>query len=283
MKKRMFAAMIAMLLLLSQWCFAEQEYVDLNERFSEQITYEYAGETYYLKERVKTTLVLCANVPEDPQAGAGSVELLVILPVDDDSKLIRPIQFSPDMLVSWLEGEEQEKTFRQLFEETENAQAGCERMVEVLNALFPTAVVEQYAMLDMRGLPVLDGLENDGNNTAGEELIERLRAIKHEVEQGNKNVNTMINDLSGYIVTDMNSGAMMKVADKAERYSRYRRILFPVVGDEEETAESEDAATEETVTEETEIELPLIPDLETFEPMMLEIYYKDEGIWEKAE
>lgn len=262
-KNRLLAALLAVLVLLGQWCFAEQEYVNLDERFSNQSTYQYDGETYYLKDRVKTTLVLCANVPDDPQAGAGSLELMVILPVDDDKKFITPVQFSPDMLLSWLEGDDQAKTLGQLFEETETPQAGCEQLVAALNALFPAEVIGQYAMLDLRGLSVLDGIANDETNTTGEALVERLRTIKREVEQGGDNINTMISELSGYIVTDMNSGAMMKVADKADRYDRSHRTPFPVVESGEEA----------------ETDQPLIPDLEAFESMMLEIYYKDNGIW----
>ena len=77
-------------------------------------------------------------------------------------------------------------------------------------------------------------------------------------------------DLVDYVITDMKSGAMMKVADKADRYDRSYRTPFPV----EEVVEE---AAEEEVPENNE---PLIPQMELFEEMMIGIYYDDTGIWE---
>ncbi len=263
-KIRMIAVALAMLLALCQTAFAEQAYVNLDERFGNEETYEFDGQTYYLKNRVKTTLVLCANLSEKPEEGVGKAEMILLVPVDDDSKTITPIQLNGNMLAAWLEGEEQGKTLAQLFAEAESAEAACARMVEAVNALFPTAVVEQYAALDLRGLPVLDGIENDETNVTGEALIERMKAIKATVEQsGDVNLNAMLSDLSGYIITDMKSGAMMKVVDKAERYDRVPRTMFPVVQTEGEI----------------EAEEPLNPDLSTFEEFMLGVYYDDTSMW----
>ena len=261
-KIRLLAIAMAMLLTLCGTGFAQQAYVDLDARFSSQETYEYNGETYYLKNRVSTALVLCANLPEVEQDGAGSAEMILLLPIDDDSKTVTPVQFGTEMLASWLEGDEQEMTLGVIYAQAQTTQAGCEKLVEVLNALFPSNVIEQYALLDLRGLPVLDGIENDEINVTGEELIARLKNIKTLVEQeGGKDVNSMLGDMSGYIVTDMKSGAMMKIVDKVERYDRAGRTPFPVMEMPEETNE------------------PLIPDLEAFGEMMLNIYYTDNSIW----
>ena len=261
-KRRFLAAIMIMLLALSQIAFAEQEYIDLEDRFSYKETYEYCGETYYLKNRVNTTLVLCANLSEDVQSGVGSAELILLLPVDDDSKTISPIQFEGNMLASWLEGEDQAKTLSQLFAEAESTEAACERLVEALNELFPSAVIEHYAVLDLRGLPVLDGVENDEVNVTGEALIERMKAIKRQIEQdGDINVNALLKDMSGYIITDMKSGAMMKVVDKADRYERAHRTPFPVIEPVEESEE------------------PLMPELAAFDEIMLDIYYDDTSMW----
>lgn len=261
-KIRFFAVVLAMLLVLCQAAFAEQQYVNLEERFDGQETYEYGEETYYLKNRVSTTLVLCANLSGEEQAAPKSAELIVLLPIDDGSKSISPIQLDVNMVASWLEGEDQANTLGQLFAEAESADAACVRLMEVLNGLFPTDVIGNYALLDLRGLPVLDGVENDENNVTGEALIDRLKAIKNQVEHNSAtDINAMISDLSDYIITDMKSGAMMKVVDKVDRYDREARALFPVQETEPESVE------------------PLVPELAVFEEMMIDIYYDESGIW----
>lgn len=263
MKERRFLAIVlAMLLMFSQVVFAEEAYVDLEARFDNVLTYEYNGVTHYMKDRVSTTLVLCANLSDETEAGAGSAELILLLPIDDDSRTSAPIQFDPGMTASWLEGENAEKTLGELFSEAENADAGSIGLMETINALFPAAVVEHYAVLDLRGLPKLDGIENDEANVTGEALVERLKAIKNMTEQDPEaDLNSMLSALSGYIITDMKSGAMVKVVDKVDRYDRSSRVPFPVIVPEDET-----------VTE-------ILPDLTAFEDIMVGIYFDDTRAW----
>jgi len=259
---KLMAALLVVFFAMSQTVFAQQAYVDLDARFDNQETYEYNGETYYLKNRVSTTLVLCANLPEDGQEGAGSAELILLLPIDDDGKTIAPIQFSADMMLSWLEGDDREMTLGQMYAQAQSAQAGCEALMEAVNALFPSAVIEHYALLDLRSLPALDGIENTADNVTGEALIERMKTIKRQFEQdANADVNSMLNSLSGYIVTDMKSGAMMKIVDKADRYDRSPRMHFPLI----ETADESAAAA--------------VPDLDAFGEIILSVYYTDTSLW----
>ena len=166
------------------------------------------------------------------------------------------------MLASWLEDAEQSETMGQIYTEALSAQDGCERMMEALNALFPSEVIDQYVLLDLSGLPVLDGIENDAFNVTGEQLIVRLKNIRQKIEaDGTADVNAMLSELSGYIVTNMKSGAMMKIVDKADRYDRESRMAFPVM------------------ELQTEGEQMLVPDLAAFEGIMLDIYYDDTSLW----
>lgn len=263
MKKIKFCALVlALLMLLGQATVAEEAYVNLDDRFADVATYEHDGATYYMKDRVSTTLVMCANLFEDAAEGVGSAELILLLPIDDDAKTATPIQIEGSMRAAWLEGEDGEKTLSELFSEAEDAEAACAKLVEALNALFPSAVIEHYATLDLRGLPVLDGVENDETNVSGDALVERLKAVKAQAEQGAKDANSMLSALSSYIVTDMKSGALMKVVDKVDRYDRAHRTPFPVV---EAAADAAEAALE--------------PDLDAFEEMMIGIYYDDTRMW----
>lgn len=262
---RFLAVLLALLLMVCQTAFAEQAYVNLEERFGDVPTYEHEGSTYYLKSRVSTVLVMCANLAQDASEGIGSAELILLLPIDDDAKRISPIQFDGGLIAGWLETQESQQTLNELFAASADAHAGAVKLVDTLNALFPEPPIEHYAMLDLRGLPQLDGIANDEVNTSGEALVERLRAIKNQAEQsGSGDLNSMLNSMSGYIITDMKSGAMMKVVDKADRYDRASRMSFPVL---EKPAEGE--------------ELPekLNADLNAFADMIVEIFYEDTRIW----
>ena len=259
---RFLAIALTMILLVCQAAAAEETYIDLQERFGDVQTYEYEGATYYMKNRVSTTLVLCANLPPEGQTGAGNAELILILPIDDDAKTASPIQFDAGMTAGWLEGEDAGKTLGELYAQAENADEGSLRLMEAINALFPAAVIEHYALLDLRGLPNLDGIENTAENVAGEALVERLKAIKTATEANpDADLKGMLNALTGYIVTDMKSGAMIKVVDKVDRYDRSSRVPFPAAEQTDETIGA------------------IYPDLDAFEAMMLEIYFTGDRAW----
>lgn len=278
---KILSMLLVLVFLIAQAAFAEGDYINLDERFGDVPTYEYNGTTYYMKDRVNTTLVMCANLEGFETEGIGAAELIVLLAIDDDSKKVLPIQFEGNTLASWVEGAEEEATLNDLFAAKTDATEGTQAMVDALNALFPSAVIENYAVLDVAGLPILDGVENNAENTSGEGLTERLRAIKGSVEQSSTSeMNGMLDSMSDYIVTNMKSGALLKVVDKTDRYDRSKRVPFPVVGQEEAEADVEVETTEAPVeTEIPEIAVPLQADLEAFMQLMLEFYYEDTKMW----
>jgi len=256
---RIIAAALMLLMLLMT--AAAEDYVDLGDRFSDIPSYEYNGTTYYMKDRVNTTLVMCVNLNDDGMS-AGTVELMLLLVIDDDAKTVTPIQLDPAMTVDWLEDGEETLTLGEIFSGAANADEGSIALIAALNALFPEDVIEHYALFDLRGLPVLDGIENDETNTTGEVLVDRLKAAKKAAEEsGADDATDMLDSMSGYIITDMKSGAMMKVVDKVDRYDRPSRTYFPVL----EPADENDTR--------------VMGDMEAFEAIMIELYYETGSIW----
>lgn len=270
MRKNRAIALVAALALFGMHAAQASEYIDLEARFGDVESYEYNDVTYYKKDRVSTTLVMCANFSEE---GVGSAEMIVLLPIDDDAKTVAPIEIQANTIASWLEDAQQDETLMEIFAQSESAEDACVKMMDALNGLFPSAMIEHYMTLDLRGLPLLDGIENTEENVTGDALMARLRNIKSQVESGAMSANSMLNSLSGYIVTDMKSGAMMKVVDKVDRYERSHRMPFPVLTDEIAQADENDENAQEAQ------EQTLEPDLDAFEQMMIDIYYQDTKIW----
>ncbi|MGN0801781.1 MAG: hypothetical protein ACI4MF_04195 [Candidatus Faecivicinus sp.] len=262
----------AVLLLMMMFCSAgvAEDYVDLNERFSDVVTFEYEDQTYYLKERVTTVLAACINA--DPQEGS-TLELLLLLAVNDNAKTAALLQLDGAMPADWLEGES--RSLNEIFSAEDGLDAGCERMVSVLNGLFPTEIVSSYVALDEAGLPLLDGIENDDENVSGDALVERLRAIKNGASDASTSeLNDMLASLGDYIITDMKSGALMKIVDKMDRYDVGHRIPMPVEGAEEPQAQSGEAPEKPDADAE-----PPVLDADAFEALMIEVYFDDEPMW----
>lgn len=267
----------AALLLMMMFCSAgaAEDYVDLSDRFSDVVTFEYEDQTYYLKERVTTVLAACINA--DPQDGA-TLELLLLLAVNDNAKTATLLQLDGAMPADWLEGES--RSLNEIFSAEDGLNAGCERMVSVLNGLFPSEIISGYIALDEAGLPLLDGIENDDENVTGDALVERLRAIKNGASDASTSeLNDMLASLGDYIVTDMKSGALMKIVDKMDRYDVGHRIPMPVVGAEEPQAGSGEEPEEATDSAPQADAEPPVLDADAFAALMIEIYFDDEPMW----
>ncbi len=260
--RKIIAVILLILAVVSQVAFAQDTYIDLDARFSDIPTYEYNGTTYYFKSRVTTTLLLFAELPAEETAGADRLEMVLLLITDDDNDTAIPIQLDPNMKAGWLEGEDADKTLSELYSAAADAESGSVILLDAVNKLFPgEEVVEHYFLMDLNGLPLLDGIANNDTNLTGDPLIDRFKAIVKSVESGEGDANEMLSDLSGYIYTGMKSGELVRVVDKAERYDRSSRMPFPVI------APGDDAA------------LTVEADLEAFEKMMIELYYEDTRPW----
>lgn len=199
--------------------WAETERGDLTERFSDEITVEYNGVTYRLRSRLTTVLAMGTSRTTDPE-GQVRVEYLAMIVVDDDLNQITPIQLDVRTLVPAADGETVQ--LRMCYGQEEDAKLNCEQVLQAVNALLPDAILEHYVALDIDGLDMYDDEEALAAAAAGdtEALFKaRLRTLQAEAESASSSeLNALFNELSDYIVTDLKSGAMMRIADKVDRY-----------------------------------------------------------------
>lgn len=206
---------------------------DLSERFGDVAVIMDGGIAYRVRSRISTVLVMGTVCEQDPEAPEESTaELMYLLVLDDDTKTYTPVRLNSAMRVQWPGNESQpagEIQLRELYAKGENPNEGCELIVQALNGILPDELVSSYAALDLERLTVIDGIE-PGDVYVEEEYKGRLHAIKEQAEQSTTDeVNEMFNALSGYIVTDMKSGALMKIADKVDRYDGRPTVPLPVI------------------------------------------------------
>ena len=111
-------------------------------------------------------------------------------------------------------------------------------------------------------MTVIDGIEpSDGYVEA--EYKERLHAIKAKAEASTTDeINGMFNALSGYIVTDMKSGALMKIVDKLDLYEGQPTIPLPVLEENMEDGQVRLAVDEDAVL-----------------PAVLDVFYEEYAAW----
>lgn len=200
---------------------------DLSQRFGDAVAFQYNGVSYRVRGRITTVLAMGTVRGQNPEAPEeATAELMYLLVVDDDAKIYTPVRLDSAMWVDYPSGKIQ---LRELYAKGGNPEEGCALIVQVLNEMLPDALIGSYAALDLERLTVIDGVE-PGNPYDEEEYKARLHAIKDQAEQASTNdANEMFGALSGYIVTDMKSGAMMKVVDKADRYEGQPTVALPVI------------------------------------------------------
>lgn len=188
---------------------AEEARVDMSERLNDAVL-EY-GKTRYRQRKRLTTLLFLGVASGAPGDEDETVEFLMMIAVDDARKRITPIRLDPGVA----DGSEAGENSAVLPSEEEDAEKlRCERVLSAVNALLPETLAEYYLALDEEGLCVLDGQTAD---SAGFE--ERARAIARQMEQvSTREASALLSDLSDYICTNMKSGALMNVVDKADRY-----------------------------------------------------------------
>ena len=97
----------------------------------------------------------------------------------------------------------------------------------IVNAMLPLEPVQHYLSLDSDALTAYDPGDTDGL-TAAEIFKSRLKILKAQAETySTDQLNDLFYELSDYIVTDMKSGAIMKIIDKADRYEIFSSIHVP--------------------------------------------------------
>lgn len=217
-------ALLLALILLIGCAKAETVRGDLTERFSDIPRIEYEGQSYALKKRITTVLAMGIGADE---AGNARADVNFLLIIDDDAKTFTVIEIPADTLVQvpLEDGTSWNVRFQDVYAQGASPDEGGLKMVETLNGLLDEERVEHYLAFDANGAAVLDA-----ELASIEDTKERLKAMMALVEaMDSDQLNDTYKLLGDYIITDMKSGAVMKVIDKADRYERLPRIMLPGV------------------------------------------------------
>lgn len=224
MRRRLLICLALVFCLVQAAGFAAAETVrgDLTERFGDIPRIEYEGQSYALKNRITTVLAMGFGTDESGKARSDVNFLLVI---DDDAKTFSVIEIPADTLVQVTreDGTPWNARFQDVYAMGADPDEGGLKMVEAMNGLLDEERVEHYLAFDASGAAVLDEGLADIENTK-----ERLKAMKALVEEMDSDqLNDTYKLLGDYIITDMKSGAVMKVIDKMDRYEVLPRITLP--------------------------------------------------------
>lgn len=265
--RHIVALVLVAVLAIGAIALAETDYIDLNDRFDNVLTYDYNGHTYYQKSRMTTMLAVAYNQEEaSVEAGIiGDPELILLVIVDDNAKTVLPLQISATTVVDWMDAAGQEAgipegiSLRDLFGMEADIEAGTIALMNALNGMFPADFIEDYLAFDLNGLTVIDGIANDGSNNVGDALMQRLHVIKATVEESAE-ATKLLSALSDYITSDMKSGALMKIADKVDRYDVATRMQLPAL---------------ETAAEDESVHL----DRSAFDEWMVASFFDAESMW----
>lgn len=204
---------------------------DLENRFSDVPTLDYNGVTYRLKNRL-TTLLVMATARETAEIDQGAVraEFIAILVVDDDARTVTPVQIDCLTPVA-VEGMEKPETMRTLFSAYEDQKVAGDTLRMGLNDLLPAEIIEHHLSLDIDALEPYDALVEVDENapmTPKAVLKRRVKALMAQAESSSTSqLNDLFVSLSDHIVTDMKTGAIMKIIDKSDRYEVLPSVYVP--------------------------------------------------------
>lgn len=223
MRKKLLGMLLVLLLVLSAAsAYAETVRGDLSERFNDIPKIEYEGQTYALKNRITT--VLAMGIGKD-ESGNPRTDVNFMLVVDDDAKTFSVMEIPVDTLVQVIreDGTPWNMRFQDVYAAGTDSDDGGLKAVETLNAVLGEARVEHYLAFDAEGAAVLDIQLASIKDTK-----ERLKAMMTLVEEMDSDqLNDTYKLLGDYIITDMKSGAVMKIIDKMDRYEVLPRIKLP--------------------------------------------------------
>lgn len=267
--KRIITAILILLLLFSLPASAENAAADLQARFGGADALQYQGKSYVPKNRSSTMMVaICEK---------GQLQLLFLISVDDDAKRIVPV--SLDILTAIEEFDN--NTLYYIYNHGSypadasitREDADAQRLLEAVNSLFPQPLVENYLVLNVEGLDQLDGGANpDPALTPAENTKIRLKALAKSAMGASSSQQMDIADaLSGYLDTDVKTGAMMKIMDKAQRYEILPTQTIPGTPFQPEAAED----TGGDVPMDTPRNLPIALDESLLLALTVEYFYEE--------
>lgn len=204
---------------------------ELENRFSDIPTLEYNGVNYRLKNRLTTVLIMgTARETAEVDKGAVRAEFIAMLVVDDNAKTITPVQIDSLTPVA-VEGMEAAEAMRTLFSAGEDQHISCDTLRQGMNGLLQAEILEHYLSLDIDALEPYDALavvEEGDDQTPKAVMKRRLKALKAQAESSNSDeLNDLFTSLSDHIVTDMKTGAIMKIIDKADRFEVLPSVYVP--------------------------------------------------------
>ena len=221
---------------------------DLTERFANVPQVEYGGETYYLRDRL--TVLMLTGILTDPEDGAPRTDFVSVFVIDDNEKRITPIYIEGETSVAV---DDEIMPLREVYALGEDPKENCERMVEAVNALLGGELIGDYMAVDLEGITAVAAFSQLAGDTR--ERLHLLRVILEGIPS--KQLNKMYGEISDYLVTEMKSGAVMRVIDKADRYEIAETLDLPVL-----PAEAEGDA--------------LIPDAEKIRELVVDVFYDTE-------
>lgn len=236
------------LLILPLPSIAEDAAADLQARFGDQASFTHNGTDYMVKKRTSTLLFAAQD--------EGELLLSYIVAVDDDLDRIALISVPTETMIPADGGQ----TLAQIYasalppqeQELPSAEYKSIALLDAINTLFPEALIESRLVLDTAGLDLLDGGTNPDPALSGaDNLKARLKAIYHAAEGlSSSDQMNMFDSLAAYLATDVKTGAMMKIADKAQRYEIPPTIPLPgSVPDEQSAFITNEAAITELAIE----------------------------------
>lgn len=208
-------ALVCALTILGTGALAETVRGDLSERFGMDTVLELEGVDYRLRKRMTSALVICV---EHDETDALYIGYMGVLSADDHTKTFSLVELQPNLAL--LVGDDYASLEATFAVEEEMEICGLLTLQQV-NALLSQEVVENYVVFDMAGLAQIEGLpEVDLTGVEpGGETKQRLKGVLAHVENfSTSELANLMNELSDYLETDMKSGTMMKLMDKAERY-----------------------------------------------------------------
>lgn len=226
MRIRTFCALLALLLLALSGltALAEVERGDLEERFRGETTLEYQGTQYQVRKRLTPFLFWALAPNEDGEKHAG---LLMVVVVDDAQKTTA-ILFVDARLA--MRTEAGELPLWQAYDLLADDEARCPELLAWVNALLPEPLLESYFELDIDGLELLDGehFALEEGETFFKGIKRRLKGFAAGAEDATSDeLMGMFDELGEYLETNIKSGLLMKIADKADRYERLTSEYVP--------------------------------------------------------
>jgi len=226
MRKTLMRLCLVLLLIgmIAGCAGAETERGDLQERFGNVLKIEYEGVDYQLRNRLTTLLGLAVSTDEQ---GVSRADFAVVLVVDDNRKTMTVIDVSPDTLVqvSSFEAEQEwNMRFADAYAVGSDPDENCLRMVQEINELLgQEALVEHYLAFNMEGVKVIGGEEMAQGDTKTQ-----LKALKDMLMQmSTDELSDTYALLGDHIITDLKSGAVVKIIDKADRYEILPTLALP--------------------------------------------------------